>query len=82
VPYNPNSITVGGVGGGEETVYEWIRSDTEMSWLVRIELGKLGGMRASQLGRKQDVGAQLEAVWAFSGDGAENGPNRGTGDLV
>ncbi|KAG8708250.1 hypothetical protein FRC09_001362 [Ceratobasidium sp. 395] len=75
VPFNPNSINAG--QGAEETAYEWIRLDAEMSWLARIELKQPGVMWASQLARERDVGAQLEAVWAFGGGGNENGPLSG-----
>ncbi|KAG9096358.1 hypothetical protein FRC06_008750 [Ceratobasidium sp. 370] len=75
IPFNPNSISNG--PGAEETAYEWIRLDAEMSWLARIELKQPGIMWASQLARERDVGAQLEAVWAFGGGGNENGPMSG-----
>ncbi|KAG9119851.1 hypothetical protein FRC07_004918, partial [Ceratobasidium sp. 392] len=75
VPFNPNSINTN--QGAEETAYEWIRLDAEMSWLARIEFKQPGVMWASQLARERDVGAQLEAVWAFGGGGNENGPISG-----
>ncbi|KAG9075265.1 hypothetical protein FS749_013086, partial [Ceratobasidium sp. UAMH 11750] len=84
IPFNPNSISNG--PGAEETAYEWIRLDAEMSWLARIELKQPGVMWASQLARERDVGAQIEAVWAFGGGGNENGPisgmNSGVGGLA
>lgn len=67
IPFNPAAATGG--GGGEETAYEWIRLDAEMGWLARVELRQAGVMWASQLARERDVGAQLEAVWAFGGGG-------------
>ncbi|KAF8594078.1 hypothetical protein BDV93DRAFT_565818, partial [Ceratobasidium sp. AG-I] len=67
VPFNTAAVV--GAGGGEETAYEWIRLDAEMAWLGRIELRQAGVMWASQLARERDVGAQLEAVWAFGGSG-------------
>ncbi|KAB5593213.1 Transcription initiation factor TFIID subunit 2 [Ceratobasidium theobromae] len=76
IPYNPNS---GAAAGNEETAYEWIRLDPEMMWVARIELKQSGVMWASQLARERDVGAQMEAVWAFGGGGEGLGPAVGTG---
>ncbi|KAG8714750.1 hypothetical protein FRC11_007261 [Ceratobasidium sp. 423] len=76
IPFNPNSGTA---AGNEETAYEWIRLDPEMMWVARIELKQSGVMWASQLARERDVGAQMEAIWAFGGGGEGLGPAVGTG---
>ncbi|KEP50373.1 transcription initiation factor TFIID subunit 2 [Rhizoctonia solani 123E] len=66
IPFNPNSGTA---AGNEETAYEWIRLDPDMMWVARTELKQSGVMWASQLARERDVGAQMEAIWAFGGGG-------------
>ncbi|KAF8753693.1 Peptidase family M1 domain [Rhizoctonia solani] len=76
IPFNPNS---GAAAGNEETAYEWIRLDPEMMWVARTELKQSGVMWASQLARERDVGAQMEAIWAFGGGGEGLGPAAGTG---